>query len=162
MRSLADLSGWHHASMSRVLLAALAVLLLGGSTASAGIFPRAKATIDTGARTIRIDVELADSPQQQALGLMHRRTLAREAGMLFRFERPTTGGFWMRNTLIPLSIAFLDGRGRILRILDMTPCRVDPCTVYSPGVAYRSALEVNRGAFGRWGAGRGDTVKLRP
>ena len=66
----------------------------------------------------------------------------------------------MKDTLIPLSIAFWDGRGRIVRILDMTPCRADPCPTYDPRVAYRGALEVNRGAFKRWGVQRGDRVRL--
>jgi uncharacterized membrane protein (UPF0127 family) len=66
----------------------------------------------------------------------------------------------MKNTLIPLSIAFLDADGRILRILDMEPCEADPCPLYPPGVAYTSALEVNQGAFERWGVEVGDLVTL--
>jgi uncharacterized membrane protein (UPF0127 family) len=67
----------------------------------------------------------------------------------------------MKNTLIPLSIAFWDARGRIVRILDMTPCRADPCRLYDPRVAYAGALEVNRGAFRRWGVERGDRIAVR-
>jgi uncharacterized membrane protein (UPF0127 family) len=92
---------------------------------------------------------------------MFRRSLPRNAGMIFAFPRDRRGGFWMKNTLIPLSIAFSDRRGRILRILDMTPCRSEPCRIYDPGVAYRSALEVNRGAFTRWDVKRGDRITLR-
>ena len=64
----------------------------------------------------------------------------------------------MKNTLIPLSIAFYDRRGRIVRILDMTPCRADPCPVYDPRATYRYALEVNRGAFKRWKVHMGDRI----
>ncbi len=80
--------------------------------------------------------------------------------MVFRYPADGAGGFWMKNTLIPLSIAFYDARGRILRILDMEPCRRNPCPLYDPGVAYDGALEVNRGAFRRWGVQTGDVLRL--
>jgi uncharacterized membrane protein (UPF0127 family) len=91
---------------------------------------------------------------------MHRRALAGDSGMLFVFPSPRRGGFWMKNTLIPLSIAFTDRHGVIRKILDMKPCRSDPCPIYDPHVTYRSALEVNRGAFRRWGVEVGDTLRL--
>jgi hypothetical protein len=127
---------------------------------AAGAFPRATAVLDTGERQVRLTVEVADEPDEWRVGLMNRRSLARNAGMIFLFPQPTRGGFWMKNTLIPLSIAFFDARGRILRIMVMTPCRADPCPTYDPNVAYRGALEVNRGSFGRWGVRRGDRVRL--
>ena len=80
--------------------------------------------------------------------------------MVFVFERPENGSFWMKNTLIPLSIAFFDADGRILRILDMEPCEADPCPVYDPEVAYRGALEVNKGVFARWRVSEGDRVRV--
>jgi hypothetical protein len=64
----------------------------------------------------------------------------------------------MKNTLIPLSIAFFDRQGVILRILDMEPCRADPCPVYYPGVVYQGALEVNQGWFRRRGLKEGARV----
>jgi uncharacterized protein len=144
--------------MRTVLLIGVALLL--SQAASASPLPRTTAVLDTGERRVRLTVEVADEAHEWQVGLMHRRSLARNAGMVFLFPRPTRGGFWMKNTLIPLSIAFFDGRGRILRIMVMTPCRADPCPVYDPRVAYRGALEVNRGSFGRWGARRGDTIRL--
>ena len=147
--------------MARLASLAAAIALAAPAAAAGEAFPRATAVIDTGPRTVRLAVEVARTPEQQQLGLMHRTSLARNAGMAFVFPRPTTGGFWMKNTLIPLSIAFYDGRGRILRILDMAPCGADPCRIYDPGVTYRGALEVNRGAFRRLGVGRGDVIKLR-
>lgn len=110
---------------------------------------------------MRLDVELAETPEERQQGLMHRQSLAERSGMLFLFQEPTSGGFWMKDTLIPLSIAFLDADGRILRILDMEPCRADPCPVYVPGVAYRAALEVNQGAFERAGVKVGDRVTVQ-
>ncbi len=63
-------------------------------------------------------------------------------GMLFVFPRPTSGGFWMKNTRVPLTIVFFDTAGKSVRRLTMRPCRVDPCGVYDPGREYRYALEL--------------------
>ena len=117
--------------------------------------------IETGeGEDVSVDVEIADSERERTRGLMNRESLAEDAGMLFLFEGEQTGGFWMKDTLIPLSIAFVGPEGRILRILDMEPCRADPCPVYDPGVPYRSALEVNQGAFAEWGVEEGDRLTL--
>jgi uncharacterized membrane protein (UPF0127 family) len=107
-------------------------------------------------------VEVADSDEERAHGLMHRESLPEDAGMIFVFAEEHSGGFWMKDTLIPLSIAFADGDGRVLRILDMEPCEADPCRIYDPGVSYRSALEVNRGAFSEWGVEEGNSLRLDP
>ena len=144
--------------MRLALVACLALLLSASSAATA--LPRSTAFVDTDERRVRLTVEVADEPEEWRVGLMHRSSLARNAGMIFLFPQPIRGGFWMKNTLIPLSIAFFDGRGRILRIMVMTPCRADPCPTYDPRVAYRGALEVNRGSFGRWGVRRGDVIRL--
>jgi len=136
----------------------------GASTAPAGdgvSFERARAVVATrDGRRIGLRVELARTTQQHAVGLMGRRTLARNAGMLFLYGRDRRGAFWMRGTRIPLAIAFLDRRGRILRTMRMEPCRADPCSLYDPDLAYRSALEVRAGSFARWRVGRGDVLRL--
>ena len=93
---------------------------------------------------------------------MNRRSLAADAGMVFVYDGPSYGGFWMKNTLIPLDIAFYDVRGRVVRTFRMTPCKVDPCKIYSPRVSYRGALEVNAGSFRRWNLKRGDTIVVKP
>ncbi len=116
--------------------------------------------IHTGARTIRLDLEIARSPAQRSFGLMHRKSLAPRAGMVFLFETESIGGFYMKDTLIPLSIAFMDRKGEILRILDMDPCNEETCKTYYPDVAYTSALEVNQGAFEEWGVSEGDVIEL--
>jgi uncharacterized membrane protein (UPF0127 family) len=116
--------------------------------------------IDKGKRTVLLDVQVAQTPEQRARGLMGRRSLPRDAGMVFIFFAPTRGGFWMKDTLIPLSIAFFDRDGVIEKILDMDPCRGDPCRVYDPGLEYWGALEVNRGAFARWRVTEDDVVRL--
>ena len=123
-------------------------------------FSRGSAVIKTDERTIRLDLEIAKSSSQRAFGLMNRRSLPERAGMVFLFATKTTGGFYMKNTLIPLSIAFLDEGGKILRILDMEPCDEQLCKIYYPDVAYTSALEVNQGAFEKWGVSEGDVIEL--
>jgi uncharacterized protein len=119
-----------------------------------------RVVIETQAREQEIPVEVADSDAERQRGLMERTSLARDSGMVFVFPGETAGGFWMKNTLIPLSIAFYDSDGRILRILDMEPCRRDPCPIYDPGVAYVGALEVNQGAFRRWNVSEGDRLRV--
>ena len=109
---------------------------------------------------MRVNVELARTPGERAQGLMGRRSLGPRQGMLFIFPTQTHGGFWMKNTLIPLSIAFIGTNGRIQQIMVMEPCRRDPCRVYTPRRPYVRALEVNKGAFGRWGVRAGDRVVL--
>jgi uncharacterized membrane protein (UPF0127 family) len=122
---------------------------------------RATAVIDTGEREVVVRVEIASSAAQRRRGLMHRSSLPRDAGMVFQYAAPTDGGFWMKDTRVPLDIAFYDARGRILRIMQMKPCRADPCPISAPRVAYRGALEVNRGALARWGVAVGDSIVVR-
>jgi uncharacterized membrane protein (UPF0127 family) len=81
--------------------------------------------------------------------------------MAFLYSEPHRSAYWMKDVRIPLSIAFWGRRGRILKILDMPLCRRNPCPVYDPGVAFRGALEVNRGAFRRWHVRAGDSVQIR-
>jgi uncharacterized membrane protein (UPF0127 family) len=119
---------------------------------------RGTVTITTRDRPVVVKVEIADSAAERRHGLMGRRTLAPRSGMLFVYPSDRRGGFWMKNTLIPLDIAFVGARGRILRILTMTPCRREPCRIYDPGVRYRSALEVAAGSFRRWGVRVGDRM----
>lgn len=94
-------------------------------------------------------VEVADDPAERARGLMMRRELKEDHGMLFVFDRPSPQSFWMHNTLLPLSIAYIASDGEILEIHDMFP--LDRSPVPSASAAVRYALEVNRGWFQRHG-----------
>jgi uncharacterized protein len=117
--------------------------------------------IETAAGEVEVAVEVADSQDEREVGLMDRESLPADAGMIFVFDEDNVGGFWMKNTLIPLSIAFAAEDGTILSILDMEPCEADPCEIYDPAVAYRYALEVNQGAFDDWGVAVGDRLSLQ-
>jgi uncharacterized protein len=121
----------------RLLL--LAVVALGVSATSAGASERVTANLRLDGVSFR--PELALTPAQRQRGLMLRRTAPRD-GMLFVFPTATSGGFWMKNTLVPLRIVFYDSRGRAVRALTMTPCRDDPCRIYDPQRQYRFALEL--------------------
>lgn len=146
----------------RFALAAVLVAVLPGVALASQAIDRGTATITTrsGARVV-LQVEIARTRAERQQGLMGRGSLAAKAGMVFVYRSDVTGGFWMKNTLIPLDIAFYNARGRILRIITMTPCRRDPCRIYSPGVAYRAALEVNAGSFRRWTVRAGDRIAVR-
>jgi uncharacterized protein len=147
------------APMSRfaLVLVAFALAACGGGGGDGG-GPRI--VISTSSGEVTVDVGVADEEAERARGLMGRDRLAQDAGMVFVFPDDVRGPFWMKDTLIPLSIAFYDADGRIVRILDMEPCAQDPCPLYDPGVAYRGALEVNRGAFAEWNVREGDHVRL--
>jgi uncharacterized membrane protein (UPF0127 family) len=99
-----------------------------------------------GGTTLRLDgvpfrPEFAMSDAARARGLMYRKPAPAD-GMLFVFPRNTTGGFWMKNTLVPLTIVFFDAEGKRVRRLSMTTCRDGDCPIYNPGRVYRFALEL--------------------
>ena len=129
-------------------------------------FDTARVRVASRTDTATLIVELAESREQQTLGLMERRALAEDAGMLFVYpgQQPASAGFWMYRTRIPLDIAFVDDSGVIRAIRAMEPCAADRtagCPTYEPGTPYRAALEVNRGYFARRGLGVGDRVLLQ-
>jgi len=103
--------------------------------------------------------ELALASASRSLGLMNRRRAPAD-GMLFVFSSDTTAGFWMKNTLVPLTIVFFNAEGVRVRKLSMTPCRRDPCRIYSPGRRYRFALEL-RASDMRPAARLGPLAELR-
>jgi hypothetical protein len=104
-----------------------------------------------------IRVEVARTPEERALGLMNRKHLGKEEGMLFIFESEGYHSFWMKNTLLPLSIAFIDKNGRIVDIKDMKPLTLDS---HSPSQPVLYALEMNKGWFSANGIRVGDVVRF--
>jgi uncharacterized membrane protein (UPF0127 family) len=140
-----------------------------GAVACAGVTvtpaPSPSATdtveIETASGVVAVRVEVADTPAERRIGLMFRDELAPDAGMLFLYDAPASGGLWMKDTTIPLSAAFFDASGRIIALVDMQPCTADPCPRYAPPTPYTGALEVNLGAFEAWGVTDGDRLTHR-
>lgn len=131
----------------------LAVLAAGAS--SAAELPKVALTIGTQ----KVTAEVAATPQERAQGLMNRFSLQPDNGMLFVFERPEPLKFWMKNTFIPLSIAFIGADGKIINIEDMKPQSEE--SHWSKGPALY-ALEMKKGWFAERGIGPGAVVKGIP
>ncbi len=103
-----------------------------------------------------VQVEIADTDAERQQGLMGRTALAEDAGMLFVFGREQQLSFWMKNTLIPLSIAYIDAQGRIVDIQDMQP--LDE-TSHPSAAPAQFALEVNQGFFAEHGIEVGNVLQ---
>jgi uncharacterized membrane protein (UPF0127 family) len=132
--------------------------------AAAAGFAHAAAAADLPTTTLtvgthKLTAEIARTPEQQMVGLMNRFSLKPDHGMIFVYERPEPLSFWMRNTYIPLSIAFIGADGRILNIEDMRP-QTDE-THWSKGPALY-ALEMKKGWFAERGIGPGTPVTGLP
>jgi len=106
---------------------------------------------------VEITVEIARTEEERSQGLMHRKKLPDGEGMIFVFDRDQQLSFWMKNTVIPLSIAFIASNGRIIEIRDMRP--LDLSAIQSSR-SVRYALEAPQGWFDRAGIKPGDVVNL--
>jgi uncharacterized membrane protein (UPF0127 family) len=101
--------------------------------------------------------EIADNARQRARGLMFRRELAPDRGMLFVFEKEGIHPFWMKSTLIPLDILWLDQGQKIVFVKENTPpCLKEPCEIFTPSVRARYVLEINAGRVRELGFEIGD------
>jgi uncharacterized membrane protein (UPF0127 family) len=107
-------------------------------------------------------VLVADTPDQRARGLMEVTDLGGYDGMLFRFDVDSDGGFWMKDTVLPLSIAYLDADGAVVGTADMDPCPpgTDRCPSYPADGPYRMALEVEQGGLAPLGLEAGSPARL--
>jgi uncharacterized protein len=152
--------------MPRILLIILVILTVAAPPTDAQVrFKRGSLTFAQDTKTATLQVEVADTAAARAQGLMHRPRLAENAGMLFVFEETANWGFWMKNTLIPLSIAFIGPDWRIVDIVDMAVAddpKAGPFPIYESQKPFRYALEVNQGFFKRRGLGIGAVGTYRP
>jgi uncharacterized protein len=106
-------------------------------------------------------VDVADEPGELRRGLMDVEMLPADQGMAFLFDEPTDSTFWMKDTLIPLSIVFVDESHQVIGMRDMQPCQSDPCPSYGVDEPYVLAIEANLGWFAEHGIEAGDRAKLR-
>ena len=139
----------------RQFSAALAALVLSLAVYADATFGSAR--LKVGGHSLKVEVAQNEDALQQ--GLMFRKSLGRDEGMLFLFGEPAYHSMWMKNTLIPLSVAFLDADGRILNILDMEPQTLDTHMAAGPAVY---AIETNKGWFAANKVKPGDKVTGLP
>jgi hypothetical protein len=137
------------------LVVALATGVVALGAAAAATLP----TVPLSINGHKITAEVAATLEHRATGLMHRFSLQPDHGMVFVFERAEPLAFWMKNTFIPLSIAFIASDGRIINVDDMAP--QDETSHRSKGPALY-ALEMRKGWFAERGIRAGDTVKGLP
>jgi uncharacterized membrane protein (UPF0127 family) len=141
----------------RVLLVAVGLLAFAGvAHAELVTFTKSKLVITTTKGQFPFDIELALTPPQMAQGLMYRRTLAADAGMLFDYGDPQPIALWMKNTFIPLDMIFVAKDGKVVDLHERAvPMSLD--TIESK-VAAKAVIEVNAGTVARLGLQVGDTV----
>lgn len=144
------------AGLMQIMVAA-GCLAMGGAQAQEG--PQKLRTIQLRAGMQNITAEVAMTDRERAIGLMHRTQMGTHEGMLFVFERPGVQCFWMKNTLIPLSIAFVDDDGTIVNTDEMKPQTLDSHCSDRP---VRYVLEMNAGWFKKRALGAGSKLTGQP
>jgi uncharacterized membrane protein (UPF0127 family) len=162
MRVFASMRGAGNLARMRTFLTLLfSLLFVAGAcardiTTAQPTLPTTPMIIDTVKGANRFNVEMALTWEQQEVGLMFRRTLAPNAGMLFDFVRESNQAFWMKNTLIPLDLIFIKANGTIARIApNCKPLSEDPIPSYEP---VRAVLEIPGGRAAELGMKAGDKV----
>lgn len=141
--------------MKRSILAA--ILLIGAGPAHAETFSNGILEIQSDSEVIRLNIEIADDADERSRGLMFRKSLDDDAGMLFIYPEPRIASFWMKNTLIPLDMLFIDADGKIESIATKTT----PFSLKAvrSGAPVLTVLEIDGGDAERLGIDVGDTVK---
>ena len=130
-------------------------------TTSTRGFPLGDLTVQRGDKTVlTLTVEIADNQKAREQGLMGVKQLADDQGMAFTWTAEQNARFWMKDTLIPLDIAFWRSDGTVVDTLSMTPCTADPCQVYASQAPYIGSLEVRGGLLGKVGLKAGDVVHV--
>jgi uncharacterized membrane protein (UPF0127 family) len=122
---------------------------------------RPPSTVSFDGKDAVLYVDVAETAQEQQKGLMGVDILPADEGMAFVFDEPVDSTFWMKDTLIPLSVAFIDENGRVIGVRDMQPCEADPCPTYGIEEPYVLAIEANLGWFDEAGIEVGNHAELR-
>jgi len=145
----------------RILLLSCAATIASLSVSSAKAqlqrFATSELTIISATGPHRFTIEVAETPAQMEQGLMFRRNMAADAGMLFDYKTPTVATMWMRNTLIPLDMLFVDNQGRIVNVHQRAvPQSLEVIAAAAP---VRAVIELNGGTAERLGIAPGDQVR---
>jgi uncharacterized protein len=145
--------------LQRLFMVVIAMIAFSvcGEDRPATVLPTRTLTMEGASKTERLVVELATTGAQQQQGLMFRQLMPEDAGMLFLFGRETRGGFWMKDTYIPLDIAYLARDGTVQQIFHAKPLDT---TILAPAQPYWHVIELNAGWFERHGMGVGSRLEI--
>jgi uncharacterized protein len=150
------MSSYFRAAALAAFLALAVFVASAAPQAQLATYSKSELTIETSAGKQHFAIEEAKTPEQMAQGLMYRRTMAADAGMLFEYERAQPVSFWMKNTLIPLDMLFIGADGTVLDIHERAvPLSLDPIGTDKPVLA---VLELNGGTVSRLSIKRGDRI----
>jgi uncharacterized protein len=147
----------------RAVLATTIAMLLASLATASQQSPTIRDRIVFRPSGVSVLAEKAESPEARSRGLMHRTSLGKKEGMIFRFEESGYLTFWMYSTKIPLTIVFLNDKLQIVDIQDMLPCvqkSADLCKTYTSKGLARYAIELNQGFTDRYGIKVGDQVTI--
>ena len=154
MIQITSLSGLPRLRLFRALTATIGVFASAWLYAQGPQLELPRAQLQAG--LYRIDAQVASTPQQREVGLMFRRDMPEHEGMLFVFEKSDAYCFWMKNTLLPLSAAFIDDQGRVVNVVEMQAQTTTPHCAKAP---VRYVLEMNQGWFSKRHIGEGFSIK---
>lgn len=142
-----------------MFFAVIAMLFFAGCAKNSIAEPKSPTDTLCFAEKICIKIERATTPKQQAQGLMFRESLSENSGMLFLFPDQKPRSFWMKNTLIPLDLVWIDESKTIVGITEnVQPCAGDPCRAYPSNLPVKYVLEINSGSSEKFGIRQGQKI----
>ncbi len=148
---------------SLLVIAIVILVLWFGLPYLAGLFVSGDQIVfktDNGTHTYK--VEIADEKEERNTGLMHRESLDEDKGMIFIYEEEIRPAFWMKNTLIPLDMIFMDKDFKVVDFfVNVQPCKEDPCPHYIPATNAQYIVEFNAGQIGKMGLQKGDVAEYK-
>ena len=145
-----------------VILSLMVAACSSGGDAPSGTPSGSAARVTFAGTSATLTVEIADTDAERHEGLSGRSSLPADTGMVFVWDQPVETTFWMKDTLIPLSIAFVAEDGRILAIHEMDPCEADPCPTFGAPAPFSAAVEAPAGWFDANGIAVGSVATTTP
>ncbi|MGZ5290185.1 MAG: DUF192 domain-containing protein [Actinomycetota bacterium] len=145
-----------------VILTLLVAACSSGGVAPSGTPSVSAASVTFDGTSATLTVQIADTDAERHEGLSGRSSLPADTGMVFVWDQPVETTFWMKDTLLPLSIAFVAEDGRILAIHEMHPCEADPCPTFGAPAPFSAAVEAPAGWFEANGIAVGGVATMTP